>query len=105
MLIYAGLRREELLWLTPDDLDRAAGNHGMLRIRAKTISGESWQPKTKKNRAVPVSLRLRYFLDKWELKRPKGTWLFPSPDGKRWDTDNFSSDLRAANQNAKLPWG
>jgi len=105
ILIYAGLRREELLWLTPDDLDRSAGNHGMLRIRAKTIDGESWQPKTKKNRAVPVSSRLRYFLDKWELKRPKGTWLFPSPDGKRWDTDNFSSDLRAANQKSKLPWG
>lgn len=104
-LIYAGLRREELLWLTPDDLDRSAGNHGMLRIRAKTIGGESWQPKTKKNRAVPVSARLRFFLDKWELKRPKGTWLFPSPGGKRWDTDNFSSDLRAANQRTKLPWG
>src|SRR5271156_3734763 len=29
-LIYAGLRREELLWLTPNDLDRSAGNHGML---------------------------------------------------------------------------
>jgi integrase len=104
-LIYAGIRREELLWLTPDDLDRSAGNHGMLRIRAKTIGGENWQPKTKKNRAVPVSARLRFFLDKWELKRPKGTWFFPSPDGKRWDTDNFSSDLRAANQKAKLPWG
>jgi hypothetical protein len=44
-------------------------------------------------------------LDKWELKRPKGTWLFPSPWGKRWDADNFSQDLRTANEKAKLPWG
>jgi hypothetical protein len=26
-------------------------------------------------------------------------------DGKRWDTDNFSSDLRDANRKAKLCWG
>lgn len=104
VLIYAGLRREELLWLTPDDLERSAGYFGMLRIQAKTIKGESWQPKTKRNRAVPVSSRLRYFLDKWELKRRKGQWLFPSPNGTRWDTDNFSADLREANEKVKLPW-
>jgi site-specific recombinase XerD len=31
--------------------------------------------------------------------------LFPSPEGKRWDPDNFSQDLRATNQDAKLAWG
>jgi len=25
--------------------------------------------------------------------------------GKRWDPDNFSQDLRAANELAQLPWG
>ena len=44
-LIFAGLRREELLWLTPEDLDFSVGNHGLIRVRAKTIDGESWQPK------------------------------------------------------------
>lgn len=71
MLIYAGLRREELLWLTHDDLDLSAGTHGLIRVRAKTIGGESWQPKTKRNRAVPISSRLRLYLDKWQLKSPK----------------------------------
>ncbi|HZZ42747.1 MAG TPA: tyrosine-type recombinase/integrase [Tepidisphaeraceae bacterium] len=104
-LIYAGLRREELLWLTPEDLDLSSGKYGMIRIHAKTIDGQSWQPKTKRNRAVPVSSQLRLYLDKWRLKHPSGTWLFPSPDGKHWDPDNFSSDVRAANQKAKLPWG
>lgn len=104
-LIYAGLRREELLWLTPDDLDRSGGKFGIIRVLAKTVAGESWQPKTKKNRAVPVSSRLRCYLDRWELKRTKGKWLFPSPEGKRWDCDNFSQDLRATNEKAKLPWG
>jgi integrase len=68
-LIFSGLRREEILWLTPDDFDLALGNHGLIRVRAKTIDGESWQPKTKQNRAVPISSRLRHFLDKWGLKR------------------------------------
>jgi len=54
---------------------------------------------------VPVSSQLRLYLDRWELKRPKVKWLFPSPEGKRWDCDNFSQDLRAANDKAKLPWG
>jgi integrase len=106
-LIYAGLRREEILWLTHDDLDLSVKPFGAIRVRAKTVDDESWEPKTKKNRAVPVSSRLRVYLDKWQLKseRKKCPWLFPSPEGKRWDPDNFSSDLRAANDKAKLPWG
>ena len=51
-LIFAGLRREELLWLTLDDVDL---ERGMIRVRAKTVQGESWQPKTKVNRVVPIS--------------------------------------------------
>lgn len=104
-LIYAGLRREELLWLTHDDLDLDAGKHGLIRVRAQEVDGNYWEPKTKKNRAVPVSSALRLYLDKWRLKAGSGTWLFPSPEGKRWDADNFSSDLRDRNEKAKLPWG
>jgi integrase len=104
-LIYAGLRREELLWLTEDDIDWKAGKYGLIRVRAKTIDGASWEPKTKRNRAVPISSTLRVYLDKWQLKASGGTWFFPSPAGVRWDADNFSSDLRAANERAKLAWG
>ena len=35
MLIYAGLRPEELLWLTIDDIDYDTGAHGMIRVRAE----------------------------------------------------------------------
>jgi integrase len=104
-LIYAGLRREELLWLTHDDIDWKAGKFGLIRVRAKTIDGVAWEPKTKKNRAVPISSSLRLYLDKWRLKAGAGIWFFPSPEGKRWDADNFSSDLRDRNEKAKLPWG
>lgn len=30
---------------------------------------------------------------------------FPSPEGRRWDADNFSTDLRQANADAGLSWG
>ena len=104
VLIYAGLRREELLWLTHEDIDLKTGTFGMIRIRAKTVDGESWQPKTKINRAVPISSGLRRYLDAYRPRIVPGGWYFPSPDGKRWDPDNFSQDLRAANGKAQLPW-
>lgn len=105
MYIYAGLRREELLWLTIDDIDLSSGPHGLIRIRAKTIAEQSWQPKTKANRAVPISSTLRQYLDHYTPRKSENNWYFPSPTSHRWDPDNFSQDLRAANQEAGLPWG
>lgn len=103
-LIFAGLRREELLWLTRDDVDLNTGPHGILRIRAKTINEQFWQPKTKRNRAIPISSSLRPFLEQQLGRRDGHPWLFPSPKGSRWDCDNFSADLRTANAKARLPW-
>ena len=37
--IFAGLRREEALWLTHEDVDLDAG---MIRVRAKTVDGVFW---------------------------------------------------------------
>ena len=60
MLIYAGLRREETLWLTIDDVDL---DKRLIYVRAKLINGEHWQPKTKRNRIClacrPVSWQAR----------------------------------------------
>lgn len=105
-LIYAGLRREELLWLQVDDLDRSCRTapNGLIRIRAKTINAESWQPKTKINRAVPISRALRSILDRWTPPPTDHNWLFPSPQGTRWHPDNFSADLRETNRAAGLQW-
>jgi len=100
ILIYAGLRREEALWLTHDDIDRRAG---LIRVRAKTIDKMFWQPKTGQNRAVPISTALAAVLDKY--KPPMiSQWLLPSPEGARWDPDNFSHKLADENAKAKLPW-
>jgi len=104
MYIYAGLRREELLWLTRKDVDLQAGRYGTIRIRAKTVKGEYWEPKTKINRAVPVSRVLRGYLDRYEPRIVPGLWYFPSRQGARWDPDNFSAYLRNVNKKVNLKW-
>ena len=75
------------------------------RVRAKTVGHEAWEPKTKVNRAVLISSTLRGYLDRYAPRPSSGGWFFPSPDGKRWDCDNFSQDLRSANEEAHLAWG
>jgi hypothetical protein len=97
-------RREEALWLQREDVALAASTSGMIRVQAKTVNGESWQPKTKVNRAVPVSRALRAYPDSHTPRPSFGDWSFPSPKGSRYDVDNFSPDLRAANQKAGLSW-
>lgn len=100
--IYAGLRREELCWLRVEDLDLKAEGNGMIRIRAKTVGDEFWEPKTKVNRVVPISSALRKYLDAYQA--PESGWYFPTPTGKRWDPDNFSRELRGANDKSGLVW-
>jgi integrase len=102
--IFAGLRREELLWLTHDDIDWNAKPYGIIRVRAKTVGEESWQPKTRSNRAVPISSQLRTYLDKQWLRASKSIWLFPNSSDGRYDPDNFSTDLREANKKAGVAW-
>jgi integrase len=104
LYIYAGVRREEALWLTLDDIDLNIPPYGNIRVQAKTLRGDRWQPKTRVNRGVPISSDLRAWLDRYTPRPSVGSFYFPSPDGKHWDPDNFSQDLAAANAKAGLPW-
>ena len=99
-LIYAGLRREEALWLRHDDIDRKAS---LIRVRAKSVDKQFWQPKTGRNRAVPISTALAAVLDAYAAP-VASQWLLPSPEGARWDPDNFSHKLADVNAKAKLMW-
>lgn len=99
--VYAGLRREELCWLMPKDLE-AVGDGQLLRVRRKVVDGEEWMPKTKRNRAVPVSKALARILRGHH--RHGAQWLFPSPGGCRWDPDNLSRRFRKLMKKAGLPW-
>lgn len=84
----AGLRRGEAVWLHRDDIDL---HSGAIRIRAK--HDRAWQPKTKRNRSVPISPRLRSVLEsEWT---PGDPWAFPAPRGGRWDGTNLHRAWRA----------
>jgi integrase len=105
VFIYAGLRREEALWLQTEDIDLNAGTYGMIRVHAKEIDGRFWQPKTRRNRAVPISRALRSYLDRWTPPASDAGWYFPSPQGKHYDPDHFSQHLRDAQRKTALPFG
>ena len=98
--IYAGLRREEALWLTHEDVNL---EKRLIHVRAKTIDGRSWQPKTKRNRVVPISTTLLAIIEAYEPP-VRCAWYFSSPTGKRWDPDNLSQDLSAVNERHGLVW-
>jgi integrase len=102
--IYAGLRREEALWLTPEDVDLQEGRHGVIRVQAKLVKDEFWEPKTKVNRVVPISAALRSHLDQYLRTVVPRLWFFPNATGGRWDADGFSRKLRRVNCAAGLPW-
>lgn len=106
MFIYAGIRREEAAWLTVDDVDLSSGANGMIRVRAKTINGEYWEPKTKKNRVIPVSRSLRAKLEGYQPATSNEGWFFPSPRSHSlWDPDNLSRTIKVANKPHGLEWG
>ncbi|MBK8270600.1 MAG: site-specific integrase [Planctomycetes bacterium] len=98
--IYAGLRREEAVWLTREDVDL---EHRMIRVRAKTVDGKNWQPKTRRNRAVPISETLMTILKAYEPPE-RSIWFFPAPLGGRWDVDNISQNLKEINAANSLEW-
>jgi len=101
VLIYAGLRRAGLMWLTTDDVDLSAR---LIRVRAKTVDGEFWEPKTRTDRAVPISSSLLEHITGYRRHTGDCPWQFPSPEGCRWDGDNWSHRLKDINEEHGLPW-
>lgn len=100
LYIYAGLRREEGLWLTHEDVDL---DQRLICVRAKTVGDETWQPKTKANRIVPISTALYDTLRGYQAPADS-LWYFTSTAGTRWNPDNFSKVLSRINTAANLPW-
>jgi len=80
----------------------------VIRVRAKTVEGELWRPKTRKNRTVPISPKLLAELQAY-LPLRKGVWFFCPPQERRnawprWNPDYFSEYLREINKAKGLPW-
>jgi len=100
-LVYAGLRREDVCWLTWEDVDLQE-TPPVLRIRAKTLGTESWLPKTKRDRRIPISPKLATYPKC--LPKKHTPWIFPSLKGCRWDPDNLGHRVRRLLKKAGLRW-
>lgn len=98
IMIYAGLRRSEAMWLTDCDVNL---KRRLISVRAKVVGEESWQPKTARNRTVPINSDLATILGGYV---PNDPWFLPSPEGSRYNPDNFSHRLAEINREHALPW-
>jgi integrase len=101
--IYAGLRREEICWLTWEDVDLTEGKP-LLRVRLKEVDGHRWIPKTKRNRFVPIHPYLLPYLQAMKLQSGEVPWVFASPQGCRWDGDNLGHALAKRMRLLGLKW-
>lgn len=104
--IYAGLRLAEALHLAMEDVELGDGvnGYGLIRVRAKTWAGGRWQPKTGKNRVVPISSRLYPILRDYQRPPHFCTWYFPSPEGSLWSETNFGRKFRSLQAEAGMEW-
>ncbi|WP_050025365.1 tyrosine-type recombinase/integrase [Verrucomicrobium sp. BvORR034] len=101
VMIYAGLRLSETLWLTRDSI---APDFSFLSVRnrADKDAGVDSSLKTGE-RTVTILPTLRRELELY-VNRTEGTWLFPKSGGGRWRADTFGAKLRTLNEKPQLPW-
>jgi|GEM_PF-773523 len=101
IMIYAGLRRAETLWLTRDSISSDLSYISVLNridhehdIESSLKTGE---------RTVTILPPLAKLLQEY-LPGLKSKWLVPARSGERWEGDNFAKNLRKKNEEAGIKW-
>ena len=101
LMIYAGLRRSEALWLTRDAL--APDLSFLSVVNRVDPEGDIESSLKTGERAVTILPPLRRLLEDY-LPTLSGRWLVPLPKGGRWNGDAFAKRLRSINAEADLKW-
>lgn len=96
-LLFTGCRRGEAVWVEWSDLNTAEST---VAIRAKA----GWQPKTKRDRVVPISPKLREILLEHKKSARASNWMFTGPTNLQWNGDNLHHRYRALLREHGLPW-
>jgi len=101
VMIYAGLRRSEALWLTRDAISADLAFISVVNRADEDTDIES----TLKTGERPVTILppLRLTLEQY-LPTLQGQWVVPKPKGGRWTADAFSRKLRRINDGSGLKW-
>lgn len=104
IMCEGGLRRAEALWLTKEAFSESLDEFSVMNIADPEDDEDESSLKTDNStRRVVILPPLRAFLETY-LPTLEGPWLVPSPEGKRWNSDNFSAALRKVNKAAGLSW-
>ena len=93
--LHAGLRKEEIIEARPSWFDLRAG---LLHLQAS----ETWQPKDRDNRTIPLTEEFREFLAGYGLRSPymiapeavKGKFRYRYDFRREWECLRFASGLR-----------
>ena len=101
IMIHAGLRRAEALWLTRDAL---SPDLSVLSVVNRVDHDSDLESSLKTGeRVVSILPALKVILQPY-LSSLHGRWLIPSSTGKRWHGDAFGKRLRAINDKAGKTW-
>jgi len=99
LMIHAGLRRSEALWLRCQDV---SADLKFLSVVDKTDERRNVESSLKTGgRSVPILPPLRAILEPY-LAVPGASWLCHSPEGYQWDGDNFGARHRKSLASAGL---
>jgi integrase len=101
LMIYAGLRRAETLWLTRDSFSQDLSFLSVVNRLDEESDTES-SLKTGE-RTVTILPQLRSILEKY-LPTLQTRWVVPLPSGGRWNGDAFGKRLAAHNSAAGVKW-
>ncbi len=103
MALNTGMRRSELLTRTWEDVDWYDGGLGSILVCPRPEVG--FQPKTRRDRRIPLTPELRQELAELHLRlgRPAQGWIFPSPRDASQPRKSFSKALARASQAIGLP--
>ncbi|MEP6671048.1 MAG: tyrosine-type recombinase/integrase [Chthoniobacter sp.] len=101
LMIYAGLRRAEMLWLSRDAISK---DLSYLSIVNRIDNDRDIESSLKTgDRTVTILPPLKALLENY-LPGLRGNWVIPSSKGKQWGGDSFSDKLRSLNKAAGLKW-
>ena len=101
LMIYAGLRRSEALWLTSDAI---APDMSFLSVVNRVDEETETESSLKTGEStVTILPPLRRISEKY-LPTLRTRWLVPLPKGGRWNGDAFGKRLMAHNAAAGIRW-
>ena len=101
IMIYAGLRRDEALWLTRDAISPDFSYLSV--VNRLDEDGDIESTLKTGERSVSIIPQLRPILEQY-LSTLQGRWLVPMEKGGRWDGNAFGRKLRRINTERGLDW-